>query len=106
MSVLVDLSTFPIGQGESVAGFVAEAVAVIRESGLPHRFGPMGTTIEGEWDEVMAVVGRCHEVMRARAPRVYMTLKIDSRQGAGGRLEAKTACVEERLAAAGRGRGA
>ncbi len=105
MSVLVDLSTFPIGQGESVAGFVAEAVAVIRESGLPHRLGPMGTTIEGEWDEVMAVVSRCHAVMRARCPRVYMTLKIDSREGPGGRLEGKTSSLEAHLAG-DRGRGA
>lgn len=108
MSVLVDLSTISLGQGESQSRFVTEALAVIRDSGLAHRLGPMGTAIEGEWDEVMAVVSRCHEVLRAHSPRVYMPLKIDSREGPGGRLDAKTARVEQRLAAAsaGQGRGA
>jgi len=93
MSVLAELSIFPIGAGESVSESVALAVDVIRASGLAHELGPMGTTLEGEWDEVMTVVGRCHEVLRERHPRVYLTLKVDSRQGAGGRLAAKTASV-------------
>ncbi|WP_029894033.1 MTH1187 family thiamine-binding protein [Desulfohalovibrio reitneri] len=89
MSILAEVSIFPMGTGESVGEAVAGAVALIRESGLDYKVGPMGTTLEGEWDEVMNVVGRCHQAMRSKHPRVYMTIKIDSREGGPGRLEEK-----------------
>jgi uncharacterized protein (TIGR00106 family) len=89
MSVLIDLSIFPVDKGESVSAFVARAVNVIRASGLPHRIGPMGTTIEGEWEETIGVVGRCLEELKKDCHRVYMTLKVDYRKGAGGRMETK-----------------
>ena len=52
---------FPLDKGESVSPYVARLVRVIRESGLPHKLGPMGTSIEGEWHQVMAVVTHCFE---------------------------------------------
>ncbi|MGE4298338.1 MAG: MTH1187 family thiamine-binding protein [Desulfovibrionaceae bacterium] len=97
MSVIVDLSIFPVGKGESLAGPVARAVGIIQASGLDHVFGPMGTAIEGEWDEVMAVVDRCREALHEDAERVYMTLKVDSRQGRKGGLTAKAEAVRRRL---------
>lgn len=97
MSVIVDLSLFPIGKGEGVAEHVARAVKIIRESGLPHQLGPMGTAIEGDYDEVMAVVARCFKAMQADCGRVYMTLKVDARAGRAGGLEQKVADVQERL---------
>ncbi|WP_027369065.1 MTH1187 family thiamine-binding protein [Desulfocurvibacter africanus] len=97
MSVIVDLSLFPVGKGESVAEYVARAVKIIRDSGLPHRLGPMGTAIEGEYDEIMAVVGRCFKALQADCDRVYMTLKVDGRAGRSGGLEQKVGDVEKRL---------
>lgn len=97
MSVIVDLSLFPIGKGEGVADYVARAVRIIRDSGLPHRLGPMGTAIEGEYDEVMAVVGRCYKALEADCDRVYMTLKVDGRKGRAGGLSRKVEDVEGRL---------
>ncbi len=96
MSVIVDFSIFPLGQGESVSKDVAKAVRLIRESGLPHSFGPMSTCIEGEWDEVMALVGRCHELLRRDNPRVLLYLRADSREG-GNRMQAKMQAVEDHL---------
>jgi uncharacterized protein (TIGR00106 family) len=58
MSTLIDFSIFPVGKGESVSPFVARVVAIIRDSGLQYKLGPMGTTIEWEWDELMDVVTR------------------------------------------------
>lgn len=97
MSLIVELSVFPMDKGASVSAFVARAVSVIRESGLPHQLTPMGTCIEGEWSEVMAVVRRCFEVLAADSDRVYLTIKADWRRGRTGGLAAKTESVERAL---------
>lgn len=89
MSVLIDFSIFPVDKGGSVSAYVTRAVKIIRESGLPYRVGPMGTTIEGEWEEAIGLVGRCLEELRKDCDRVYMTLKVDYRKGPGGRIESK-----------------
>ena len=102
MSVIVELSLFPMDKGQSVGAFVARAVGVIRESGLAHQLTPMGTCIEGEWDEVLAVVDRCFKAVAADSDRVYLTVKADWRRGREGGLAAKTARVERELSA-GRG---
>jgi uncharacterized protein (TIGR00106 family) len=81
----------------AVSGPVAEAVRVIRESGLPTETNAMFTNIEGEWDEVMAVVKRAVDVVAATYPRVGLVLKADIRPGYDGQLRAKVARVEERL---------
>jgi uncharacterized protein (TIGR00106 family) len=98
MSVLVAFSVTPIGSGEDVGELVAEAVRVVRESGLPNRTDAMFTTVEGEsWDEVLAVVKAAVAAVEARAPRVSVVLKADSRSG-DGRLDAKVAAIERHLA--------
>jgi uncharacterized protein (TIGR00106 family) len=80
--VLVAFSITPLGgESESVGRAVATAIRVIRESGLPNETSSMFTTIEGEWDEVMAVVRRATEAVTATAPRVALVLKADIRPG-------------------------
>ncbi|WP_106129499.1 MTH1187 family thiamine-binding protein [Pseudosporangium ferrugineum] len=96
--MLVAFSVTPLGGSESVGDLVAEAVRVVRASGLPNRTDAMFTTIEGEWDEVMAVVKQAVDAVAARAPRVSVTLKADVRPGVTGALDAKVAHVERRLA--------
>ena len=80
-----------------VSAAVAEAVRVVRASGLPHETNAMFTNIEGEWDEVMAAVKRAVEVVAARYPRVGLVLKADIRPGYDGQLAAKVERVEEHL---------
>ena len=80
-----------------VSAPVAEAVRIIRESGLPTETNAMFTNIEGEWDEVMAVVKRAVDVVAASYPRVGLVLKADIRPGYDGQLQAKVARVEEHL---------
>jgi uncharacterized protein (TIGR00106 family) len=94
MSVIVDFSIFPIGKEESVSKYAARAVKIIKESGLPHHISPMGTSIEGEWDEVMLVVKRCMEDLKKDCARLYMTMKVDCREGQSGRIEMKVRKVE------------
>ena len=95
--MLVAFSVTPIGTGEAVGEAVAEAVRVVRDSGLPNRTDAMFTTIEGEWDEVMAVVKRAVDAVAARAPRVSLVLKADVRPGVTGALTAKVETVERYL---------
>jgi len=95
--VLVAFSVTPLGVGEDVAEYVAEAVRVVRESGLPNRTDAMFTTVEGDWDEVMDVVRRAVDAVAARAPRVSLSLKADVRPGVTGALDAKVEAVERRL---------
>jgi uncharacterized protein (TIGR00106 family) len=95
--MLVAFSVTPLGVGEGVAEFVADAVRVVRDSGLPNQTDAMFTTIEGEWDEVMAVVKQAVDAVASQAPRVSVTLKADIRPGVTGALQAKVAAVEELL---------
>jgi uncharacterized protein (TIGR00106 family) len=95
--LLVAFSVTPIGTGEAVGEAVAEAVRVVRDSGLPNRTDAMFTTIEGEWDEVMAVVKRAVDAVAAQAPRVSLVLKADVRPGVTGALTAKVETVERYL---------
>jgi uncharacterized protein (TIGR00106 family) len=96
--MLVAFSITPLGIGEDVGAAVSEAIRVVRESGLPNRTDPMFTTIEGEWDEVMAVVKAAVDAVAKRAPRVGLTLKADMRPGVNDGITSKVETVERYLA--------
>jgi uncharacterized protein (TIGR00106 family) len=99
--MLVAISISPSAGDETggVSASVAEAVRVIRESGLPNHTDSMFTTIEGEWDEVMDVVKRAVYAVAETSPRVGLVLKADLRTGHdAGQLTAKVERLEERLA--------
>ena len=89
--------TAPDEADGGVSGVVADIVRVIRASGLPNETNAMFTNIEGEWDEVMAVVKQAVDVAAARYPRVGLVLKADIRAGYDGQLAAKVERVEEHL---------
>ncbi|HHL39138.1 MAG TPA: MTH1187 family thiamine-binding protein [Deltaproteobacteria bacterium] len=96
--MLVEFSVAPLGAGESLSAYVAPVMKLIDESGLPYKAGPMGTVVEGEWDEVMALVKRCHHEILKEAPRVLTSIRIDDRPGRpAGRLTEKVRSVEKRL---------
>jgi uncharacterized protein (TIGR00106 family) len=97
--VLVAFSVAPAGgDSDSVGEAVAEAVRVVRESGLPCETNSMFTNVEGEWDEVMAVVKRACDVLAERAPRVSLVLKADIRPGHDNQMRAKVERIERHLA--------
>ena len=89
--MLIAFSISPSGGDETggVSAAVAEAVKVVRDSGLPNETNAMFTNLEGEWDEVMAVVKRAVDVVAASSPRVSLVLKADIRPGHIGQLTAK-----------------
>jgi uncharacterized protein (TIGR00106 family) len=96
--MLVAFSVTPLGVGDAVGAYVADAVRVVRDSGLPNHTDAMFTTVEGDWDEVMAVVKQAIDVVAAKAPRVSVVLKADIRPGATGALTAKMESLERHLA--------
>ena len=95
--MLVAFSVTPLGVGDAVGEYVADAVRVVRDSGLPNRTDAMFTTVEGDWDEVMAVVKRAVDAIAAKAPRISVVLKADIRPGATGALTAKMESLERHL---------
>ncbi|MEV8530946.1 MTH1187 family thiamine-binding protein [Streptomyces sp. NPDC051211] len=96
--MIVAFSVTPLGVGEEVGEYVADAVRVVRESGLPNRTDAMFTTIEGEWNEVMDVVRRAVAAVEQRAPRVSFILKADIRPGVTDGITSKVDTVERHLA--------
>ncbi|WP_134738941.1 thiamine-binding protein [Nocardioides sp. 503] len=97
--MIVAFSISPSAGDETggVSEAVAAAVRVVRESGLPHETNAMFTNIEGEWDEVMAVVKRAVDVVAEVSPRVGLVLKADIRPGWTGELTAKVERIERAL---------
>ena len=98
MNTLVAVAIAPFGVGDELAPYVAEAVRIIRDSGLPHRTTSMFTEIEGEWDDVMAVVRDATFVLANQGIRTDAVLKADVRPGPTDTLNRKIAAVEELLA--------
>lgn len=95
--ILLEFSMSPLGKGESVGKYVARSLDIIDRSGVPYRLNPMGTILEGEWEDVLEVVGRCFQRMRKDCRRISCTIKVDYRRGHTGRLTGKVASVEKRL---------
>ncbi len=95
--VLLEFSMSPLGKGESVGKYVSRSLEIIDQSGVEYRLNPMGTVLEGEWDDVMDVVRQCYERMRKDCNRISCTMKVDFRKGKNGRLSGKVASVEKRL---------
>ena len=95
--MLVAFSVTPLGTGEGVGEIVAEAVRVVRESGLPNETDAMFTMIEGGWDEVMGVVKKAVDAVSQRVPRVSLVLKADVRLGVTGALTSKVETIERHL---------
>ena len=95
--MLAEFSITPIGKGTSVSKYVARCLDLVDRSGLDYRLNPMGTVVEGPFDEVFALIARCHKAAARDCARVSTIIKIDDRKGARGQLEAKVRRVEAAL---------
>jgi len=97
--MLVELTVTPLGRGTHLSKDVAEVLRIIDDSGLPYCLTPTGTCIEGDWDEVMALVKRCHQQARSLSSHVMTTIRMEDEEGATDKLNENIAAVER---AAGR----
>jgi uncharacterized protein (TIGR00106 family) len=94
---LLEFSISPMDKGESVSTYVARSLEIVDASGLDYRLHAMGTTVEGELEQVLSVLRDCLDAMAVDCHRVTCTAKIDYRKGRTGRLETKIAAVEQHL---------
>jgi uncharacterized protein (TIGR00106 family) len=99
MSVLLELSMFPLDQGVSLSAHVSRLIALIRDSGADHRLTAMGTIIETEkLETALALVERCNTLLQEQGcKRIYASIKLDIREGSTGRLQGKIQAVEEKI---------
>jgi uncharacterized protein (TIGR00106 family) len=97
MSVMVEFSVVPVGKGASLTPVVARVLQIVAKSGVRYKANPMGTVLEGSWEEVMGVIRQCHDEVMKDAERAVTSIKIDDRKGKDGRMENKLASVEQKL---------
>lgn len=99
MIVILELCVIPMGVGVSVSEYVAACEKVLNDAGLKVHLHAFGTNIEGEWDEVMAAVKKCHETVHEMgAPRITTSIKIGTRVDREQTMEDKVQSVEDKLA--------
>ncbi|XOQ26836.1 MAG: Thiamine-binding protein [Mitsuokella multacida] len=97
MNTLIAVAIAPCGTGEEMSAYVGEVVRIIRESGLPNRTNSMFTEIEGEWDDVMAVVKKATMVLADRGIRTEVVLKADIRPGYTDMMHGKLERLEKKI---------
>lgn len=97
MSVLAEFSIVPLGKGAGMSEFIAQVLKAVIDSGVSYRTNPMGTVLEGDWDEVMGVIRKCHHLIMQGSERVLTTIRIDDRRDGGPRMEQKLESVERKL---------
>ena len=87
--VLAEFSMFPTDKGESVSRYVSQLLDVIDKSGITYQLTPMGTILEGSWDEVMGVISSCFKVLESQSNRITTSIKVDYRKGDQSRMKSK-----------------
>jgi len=95
--MLVEFSIIPIGVGSSIGDQLAEVLKIVDESGLSYKVNPMGTVIEGKWEEVMKLIKKCHMTVMKTGERTLTIISIDDRKGKPSRIEEKVKSIERRI---------
>jgi uncharacterized protein (TIGR00106 family) len=95
--MLAELSIIPVGGSTHSSPDIAKVLKLVEESGLPYQFTPSGTCIEGEWDQVMPLIRRCHDRARKSSPHVVTFIKIEDDGGEREKLSRNVTSVEEKL---------
>ena len=95
--MLIEFSIVPVGSGSSIGDRLAEVLKIVDDSGLPYKVNPMGTVVEGEWDELFKLVRKCHSVVIKQEERVITTISVDDRKEKPNRIEEKVKSIEKRL---------
>lgn len=98
MNVMIDICIVPLGVGVSVSDYVAACQKVLQAAGLKHEMHAYGTNVEGEWDDVMAAVKRCHEVVHEMgAPRITTSMRLGTRTDRAQSMNDKVQSVVKKL---------
>jgi len=95
--MIVNFSIVPIGKESSLSAQVAEILKIVSESGIDYKLHSMGTILEGEWDNIMKLIKKCHKNILKDSDRVLTTVTIDDRKGRTGRIAGKVKSVERKM---------
>ena len=99
MNVLIDVCVVPMGVGVSVSKYVVECEKIFAAAGLNHQIHAYGTNVEGDWDEVMAAIKKCHETVHEMgAPRIGTTIRLGTRTDREQSMQDKIDSVESKMA--------
>ncbi|MCP4253653.1 MAG: MTH1187 family thiamine-binding protein [Candidatus Scalindua sp.] len=95
--MVVNFTIVPIGKESSLSAKVAEILKIVSESGIDYKLHAMGTILEGDWDEIMKLIKKCHKKILKDSDRVLTTITIDDRKDRTGRISGKVKSVERKL---------
>ncbi|MFP4346547.1 MAG: MTH1187 family thiamine-binding protein, partial [Anaerolineales bacterium] len=95
--MLVEFNILPLGGDTQLSDEIAEVLQIVEKSDLNYQLTPSGTCIEGEWDEVMALVKKCHKRMRKHSDHVFTMIKIEDEKGANTQLISNVRSVEKKV---------
>lgn len=95
--MLIEFGVFPLGSDPHISEEIAEALKVLDDAGLNYQLTPSATCIEGDWEQVMPVIRRCHARVRELAPHVITTIRIEDDADGGNKLLENVTSVEEKL---------
>lgn len=95
--MLAQFSIVPLGVGSSISDKLSIVLRIIDDSGMPYKINPMGTVIEGEWEEIMRLINKCRQELLKTEERLLISINIDDRKGAYNRINQKVASVEKKL---------
>jgi len=87
--VLAEFAMFPTDKGESVSQYVSQVIDTIDKSGITYKLTPMGTVLEGSWDEVFGVISKCYKILEPQSNRISVNIKVDYRKGDESRMNSK-----------------
>ncbi|MBW1850999.1 MAG: MTH1187 family thiamine-binding protein [Deltaproteobacteria bacterium] len=91
---LMEFSMIPLDKGASFSKYVAKVLTLVDESGLEYRLNPMGTVIEGEWNDLLALLTMCFRTLQKESNRISLQAKFDYRKGVSGAIDSKIRSVE------------
>ncbi len=95
--MIAELTIVPIGEGTSLSDYVAEVTRIIDKSGLKNELHSMGTNVEGDLDEIIAVVKQCHQALKEMdCKRISTLIKIDERLDKASSMKNKVKVVVEK----------
>lgn len=95
--VMLEFSIFPIDKGESLSPYVSRCLDIVDKSGVPYKLNPMGTVLEGDWDQVFGVVKGCYEELSKDCNRIEIAIKVDARAKRAGGLDSKVKSIESKI---------
>jgi uncharacterized protein (TIGR00106 family) len=93
---LMEFSLMPLDKGVSLSSYVARTLTIVEESGLEYRLNPMGTVVEGEWEELLILMTKCLRDLERESDRIILQVKFDHRKGVSGALVRKIESVQEK----------